>query len=212
MRAIKYTAATLLALAVTLVSSEADGASNSQVTLGIGTAVGVNNVNPVFDDSRSEFTTELNIKLKAFQVVALELAYSPTDIIDARQLVFESRFRVSGLIYIVPTYPVNLYLKGGIGGGRFEELFSIEGLTNSYHGGAGVDWHIGDHWVVGGEFLLLFPGVNSVKNTIEKYANEELKRYEETLAEYEPPEVQLEVADFISASNFRLAFSARYYF
>ena len=212
MRTWKYTAATILALVVTLTSSEARGTSNSTVTFGIGTAVGVNSVTLLDTDARSTFTTELNLKLKAIQLFALELAYSPTDVVDARALVFESRFRLSALIYAVPTHPVNFYLMGGIGGGGFSELFSVEGRTNSYHAGGGLDWHIGDHMVVGAEFLLLLPGVTSVRQTIEAYANEELQRFQESEAEYEAPESTLEVADFISASNFRLALSARYYF
>lgn len=208
---------TLALLLGLFTASNAAAKSDSLITLGVGTTVGVNNITPLHADTTTTFTTELSLKVKMLHFLGVEFAYSPTDGVEegVHDLVFDSTFRVSGLVYIVPTYPVNLYLKGGIGAGKIEELFAIDQPTNSYHAGAGMDFHIGEHFVLGAEFLLLIPGVNSVKNTIETFANEELRRYQErtvTEATYEPPQEQLSIEDFISANNFRVSVSARYYF
>lgn len=190
--------------------------SDSLFTVGIGTAVGVNQTTALNAEPSAAFTTELTLKVKMLHVLGLEFSYSPTDSVsDDQALVFDSTFRMSGLLYIVPTYPVNFYLKGGIGAGDISDLFAIDEATNSYHVGAGMDFHIGDHFVLGAEFLLLIPGVTSIKDTIERYANDELRRYQDretTTADYEGPEDPLGVSDFISIENFRVSVSARYYF
>ena len=198
-----------------MMSTPAMAVSDGLLSFGVGTAVGVNSTTPLHADASTAFTTELNLKLKALHFLAIEFAYSPTDSVDSKSdLVFDSTFRLSGLLYIVPTYPVNFYLKGGIGAGEISEIFSVDASTNSYHAGAGLDVHVGDHFVLGAEFLLLIPGVKSIKNTIETYANEEVKRYQsrDRSAPYQSSEEQLEVADFISPENFRVALTARYFF
>ena len=189
--------------------------SDDLISFGVGTSVGMNNTTPLGAAAEAAFTTELNIKVKMLHFLGIEFAYSPTDSVESDAgLVFDSTFRISGLLYIVPTYPVNFYLKGGIGAGDISDLFAVDNATNSYHAGAGLDWHIGEHFVVGAEFLLLIPGVSSIKNTIESYANEEIKRFQarDRSAPYEAADESLDVSDFISADNFRVALNARYFF
>lgn len=198
--------------ATMLAPTSASAESKGLITVGLGTTFGVNNVKPLHTDAQAAFTTELSFKLKALHVFGLEFSYAPTDSVDTTTLVYDSTFRVSGLLYIVPTYPVNFYLKGGIGAGKFTELFSVDGPTNSYHAGAGLDVHVGDHWVIGAEFLLLLPGIASVKNTIESFANTEIQRFQTERESYRAPEKDLSVADFVSIENFRVSLSARYYF
>jgi len=210
----KLTQFTIVALLLT-VANTASADSDSILSFGIGTSFAVNQVTPLNSEPVTAFSNEIGIKSRFLHVLAVEFAYSPTDRVDTEeQLVFNSTYRFSGLLYIVPTYPVGLYLKGGVGAGDISELFDLEAATTSYHAGAGLDFHIGDHFVVGAEFLLLLPGVQSIRSTMSEYANEELSRYQNRSVDtpYEGPEHDLGVEDFISANNFRVAVNARYFF
>ena len=210
----KLSQLTIIILTLT-VANPASADSDSVVSFGIGTSFAVNQITPLNSEPVTAFSNEIGIKTRFLHVLAVEFAYSPTDRVDTeQQLVFDSTYRFSGLLYLVPTYPVGLYLKGGLGAGEISELFDPEAETTSYHAGAGLDFHIGDHFVVGAEFLLLLPGVQSIRNTMSQYANEELSRYQNRSVEtpYEGPQNDLSVDDFISANNFRVALNARYFF
>ncbi len=209
------TATSLLSLAAgVLLSSTAQANSDSLFTVGVGTALGVNRSSSLGGDAETSFTSEVSIKFKALHVLGAEFAYAPTASDDEGQpLVFDGAFRASGLLYLVPTYPVTFYLKGGLSSGKITELFDVDAPSVSYHTGAGLDVHIGDNLVMGLEYLLLIPGLNGVKQTFTTYANEEIKRFqrrgvgEEVAAAATP-----EVSDYISADNFRITVSARWYF
>lgn len=203
--------------------SSAYAGSKSLFTFGLGTSMGVSRHTPLGADPKAAFSGELNMKFKMLHCLALEFAYSPVDKLqETESLVFDSRFRLSALLYIVPTYPVNFYLKGGLGSGGFTDLFRVKGDSTSYHAGAGLDWHIGDHVVVGAEFLLLIPGVHSVTNTLSTQATERIARYQQyqrlngalSASEGTPDtsSTALSVKDFISPNNFRVAITARYFF
>ena len=207
-----------------LVASVASAGSKSLITFGLGTSVGVSRHTPMGQDTKSAFSGELNLKLKMLHCLAVEFAYSPVDKLQTGDaLTFDSRFRISAALYIIPTYPVNVYLKGGLGGGKFTDTFKAKGETTSYHAGAGLDWHIGDHFVLGAEFLLLIPGVTSITQTLSTQVTGEIARYQErqrmarvagalSASEPEPTASNLSVKDFISPKNFRVAITARYFF
>ena len=200
---------TTLLLLAALATSPAQAASNSLFTVGVGTAVGVSQRTSLGSEPVATFASEVSIKIKALHVLGLELAYSPVDDIRQGGLAFDSRLRLSVLLYVVPTSPVSFYVKAGLGGGDAADAVDVAGLTTSYHGGAGLDVNIGDHWVVGAEFLLLVPGVASIRSTLGDAAQSEVSRAQGAAP---APRAVPSVADFISADNFRLQVSARYYF
>ena len=202
-------------LASVCFASGAHASNKSLFTVGLGAGLGVNNSTPLFGSTATRFTTELSLKIKTLRVFGFEFAYAPTDTVDESQaLVFDSTYRISALLYIVPTYPVGFYLKGGLGAGKITELFTFDAPTTSYHAGAGLDIYVGEHVVIGLEYLLLLPGVGSVRETIATFANDELRRYQERDRSQpyvsEAPPVGIE--DFISPTNFRVQVNARYYF
>ncbi len=205
----------VILICLTLIPAAATAGSDSMVAASVGTSLGISNTVP-FGETKTDFTTELTLGVKFVRVIGLELGYSPTESVDSTdELVFDSTFRLSGLLYLVPTQPVDFYVKVGLGAGSFSDLFDIDGPTTSYQAGAGVNWYIDDHFVVGAEFMLLLPGVNSIRDTLETFANDELKRYQAALTEGDAPEEEttpLTFDDIISADNFRFSLSARYYF
>ena len=202
-------------LATLTFASSAFASSDSLFTVGLGAGMGVNNSTPLFGATTTNFTTELSLKIKTLHVFGFEFGYAPTDSVDQSQsLVFDSTYRISALLYIVPTYPVGFYLKGGLGSGKIDELFQFDAPTTSYHAGAGLDIYVGDHVVIGLEYLLLLPGVGSVRESIATFANDELRRYQERdrSQPYVSEAPPVGVKDFISPTNFRVQVNARYYF
>ena len=203
---------TLIAIAI-LGASTAYASSDSIVALGIGTSMGVTQQTPYGASTKATFTTDLTVRARLLHFLGFEMAYSPTDRTENTDaLVFTGQFRASALLYVVPTDPVAFYIKGGIGAENIGDVFKIDADSNSYHAGVGLDIQLGDHFVLGTEFLLLAPGITSVKNTLKNYAEQELNRYrlegEEAPAAPKTPSLQ----DFLSASNFRVGVSAHYYF
>ncbi len=206
--------------ALATIETTASADVTDDITVGIGTGVGVTHSKDLGDEAYASVGAEVNLKVKAFEVIALEAAISTaaSDVANQR-LVFDSRFRLSALIYVVPTDYFGLYLKTGIGALDVGDLASVTAETNSYHGGAGLDVYLSDNVVIGGEFLILIPGVTSMENAFISHAL--------TGSDSERPEdgdqaaaggsnqdmlMGLEVSDFISVENFRASLSLRYYF
>jgi len=204
----------IFALTIALLGTTAAHAGNdSMFSLGIGTSMGMTQQTPFAGDVESKFTTDLTVRTRLLYVLGLEFSYSPTDRdVDTQQLVFTGQYGASALLYVVPTSPVAFYLKGGIGAQDIGDLAKFDGATNSYHAGAGLDLHLGDHFVLGAEFLLLLPGIASVKNTLKNYAETELNRYRFADGDTSSAPKQPGLKDFISASNFRVGVTAHYYF
>lgn len=190
--------------------------SDSIITAGVGTTLGVTHVTPLNGSSTSLFSNDFSVRMKALYVLGLEFAYSPTDGTSAGELVFQNSLRLSGLLYIVPTPHVSAYLKGGIEGDDLGAIFSVTDPSNAYHVGGGLDIEVGSHFVIGVEFLVLIPGVTSVEGSVESYAASEIARAETLTAQgIIPTDIGADapdVSDFISASNFRFTVGARYYF
>ena len=203
-------------LALLLVAGSARAESNSLFSVGLGTGVGVSRHTPFKATPTSSFSSELSLKVKMLHFLGLELAYSPTDgqatSGASDSLVFDSKFRLSGLLYVVPTYPVGLYLKGGLGGGRVGDMFDASSDTSSYHAGGGLDVHIGSHVVIAAEFLLLIPGLESIKQTLSTVTNEEIARFQAAGKPGTPATPELGVSDFINGNNFRVGLNARWFF
>ena len=209
------TALASLALAATPARADV----TDDITLGVGTAVGVTHSKDLGDEAYASVGAEVNLKVKAFEVIALEAAVS-TAASDAatQRLVFDSRFRLSALIYAIPTDYFGIYLKTGIGALNIGELVSVTAPTNSYHGGGGIDVYVSDNVVIGAEFLVLVPGVTSMENAVISHAlsaeSERPEDGDQQTEEAPAPDMfaGLEVSDFISAENFRASLSLRYFF
>ncbi len=210
--------ATMAFLFVALTTSAASADSDSVITAGIGSNLGVSSHSQLAGDSVTSFSNELSLRVKALSVFGVELAYSPTDAhLDQDDLVFSNNLRFSGLIYFVPTPVVSAYAKAGIEGDSLGSVFSMSDASNSYHAGGGLDVSITKNITVGLEFLMLIPGTASIENQVQNFVDQEYARYEAALQTGGeiPADIGAaapELGDFISASNFRFSIGARYYF
>ena len=203
----------IIALTLTFtLPSYAQPKSYQMITAGLGSAMGVNHVSGVLSDGKSAFNLDLNLRVKAAYVLGFEFGYSPTDQrFEHEGLVYGGDLKLSGLLYFVPTRYVSAYAKGGIEATSFGDLFNYNGRTASYHVGGGIDVEIDDNWVIGLEYLMLIPGINSVEKAVEDFVNDELVRIQNSQSVTDIP-VLPTAGDFISGDNFRFAVSARYYF
>lgn len=148
-------------LAMALSTSTAS-ATTDMARLSVGTGMGVSI--HAFDaaDGSSVVTGDISARVRLLYFLGLEFAYAPTDRIGATDdgPAFDSRTRLSALLHLVPTRPLGLFLKAGIGGAGLADALRLDAASSSYHGGVGLLVYVAEHWVVAGEFLLLIPGFN----------------------------------------------------
>ena len=186
------------------------------MTLGLGTGFGFTRAKDLTaDSSQNGVGAEISMRLKLFRVLGAEVAMTPlgsrND--DGSDLVFDSKFRLSGLLYLVPLDVLGVYAKAGIGGQSFTDLVKLTDESNSYHAGGGLDVYVGDHVAIGAEFLVLLPGVDSVsKALIRKALTAEQSGPSNAGAPVNDPLAGVSMSDFVNARNFRASMNVRYYF
>lgn len=199
--------AAALVLGTGMGSAMAD--ANSMLTVAVGTGMSVTRSKDLDSNAwRNAVAPEINLRLRLFRALAFELGFTPgreapTDV----ELCYDSTYRASALLYLVPLDSFGLYAKLGFGGDRVSDMVSVTSPSNSYHGGGGIDVYLWDHLAVGAEFLLLTPGVTAVEDAI-------LRRALTTGGEDAPKKSldELSMTDFVSADNFRTTLSLRYFF
>ncbi len=203
---------------VALTTSAASADSDSRITAGIGSNLGVSSHSQLSGDAVTAYTHELSLRVKALSILGVELAYSPTDAHEGgNEVVFSNNLRFSGLLYFVPTPVVSAYAKAGIEGDSLGAVFSVSDASNSYHAGGGLDVEVTKNITVGIEFLMLIPGTASIEAQVQDFVDQEYARYEAALQTGEAVpedigEAAPELGDFISSSNYRFTIGARYYF
>lgn len=194
-----------LVAALTFTSvAHADGSSGT--TLGVGAGVGYNHAGGPDEDAKTQMVNQANVRLKLLSFLAVDYAIdlgrdeslvTPPD----DQLHYTAKMRLTGLIYPYSGDKLAFYFGGGIGGGRFSELFKTDAAANSYHFGGGFEFHLGAHLSVDLSFMLVAPGARSVENVA-------VARVEAALAEGDPKAMsKLEAPgldDFLSVKNHEL--------
>lgn len=149
-------------LAVLVLPTSLYAGSQSLVTLGVGPSVGLLHLRGE-DNSTSRMATDMRLRLRFLRGFAAEASWSP---FGAQRnddaLLYDHNYRASGLLYVVPTYPVSGYLKVGFGGARMGDMAKLLGRSVSYHAGAGGELYIGEHFALGAEYLVLIPGADSL--------------------------------------------------
>jgi hypothetical protein len=184
----------LLVLPILLSSTSTAAASNSWVTLGIGTSLGMSHSTTASQKTAS-FSGELSLRARLFHLLGFELAWAPLDRLHENDdLVLDSRLRLSLIANILPTTPLGLHLKAGIGGGGFADLTRFGLDTRSFHLGAGIDYHIGENAVVSPEFLFMVPNIEAW-----------------SILRDDQPSTSLSPASFFGLCNYRFTLSVRYY-
>ncbi len=188
--------------------------STALFSAGVGTTLGASSVTSPTGQTESAFSNELSLRLKFLYALGLDLAYAPADqrtSVDG--LVFGAPARLSGLLYVVPTDWFSLYAKGGIEGDHPGAWFTSEDPSNAYHVGGGVEVPVVSHWVIGLEFLVLIPGIESVEDHFGRTVSDlDILRTGTAVQTADTSASIPEPGDYISGNNFRLTASVRYFF
>jgi hypothetical protein len=137
---------------------------------------------------------QLELRVRLLRALAFEVGVRPLDGLPAEgSLVYSSRLRWSGILYLVPLDDFGLYAKAGLGGNSFEDMITFSAPGNSYHFGGGLEVYLTEHIAVGSEVLFLLPGARSV---VDKMMRDQ---------------VIPEVGDLLDPRNFQVSLGARYY-
>lgn len=199
-----------------LLVSEAKADVDSTVTLGIGAELGLNHHSQVQADAENSFVSEITVRLRLFRFLGASFAYNVNPIKSSGELIYDSTFRVSVLIYMLPLERFSIYVQGGYGAINVADLGTLTGATNSYHAGAGLEVYLGDHWALHADYNWIIPGASSIRGAIERRttntraaieAAEDEEAIEAAMSEVE----SLSVTDYLSGSNFQLTIGVRFY-
>ena len=158
------------ALASALVAAPAPADSDSLVTVGVGAGLGVHKTEFQGQASETALMNQVSVRLKALYFLGADLSYDLSRDqalvdVDPSQLRTRAKMRLSGLLYPFQADAFSLYLGGGLGGSKLDELTAFDRPGNSYHAGGGVEFHLNDHITIDTSFYVLIPGVSSVTSS-----------------------------------------------
>ena len=198
-------------LALVLISTSAQAGVTSLITGSVGTQFGVSHTRQINDQAESDLVSELELTMKLFRFIGMELAYNPAAPNNQQnELVFHSRLRLAGQLHLIPLNVFSMYVSAGLGAEDFTGFSSFTEDTNAYHGGLGAEVFIGEHVAIGAEYLMVVPGIRSIQHNVVSNA------LEATLGDGDSPSMtqtaDLNAGDFISPSNFQATLGLRYYF
>lgn len=186
----------LAALAVIFSSpaSAAHADATSLLTASLGASFSLGQSGDPGGNAAFQVGPEIELRVRVLRALAFEIGVRPLDELPAEgSLVYSSRFRWSGLLYLLPLDAFGLYAKAGLGGATMEDMVTFSSATNSYHVGGGLEVYLDDNLAIGSEVLFLLPGARSV---VDKMMRDQAIP---------------ELGDLIDPRNFRVSVGARYY-
>lgn len=206
----------LIVVFLTLSPGAALATSQSLFTVAVGTELGMNQHNQIEEGTKRSFVSELSLRVRALKFLGASFAYNLTPAPNTGDLAFTSTFRLSALIYLVPTDTVSFYLSGGLGARKIQDLATFTGHTNTYHAGAGLEFYVGDHFALHLEYLWLVPGFSSIEDSVARHSSIDVQATEGDLmngssiaAAVDMP--NLSTSDYLSPANFQINFGLRLY-
>jgi len=206
---------TIVSIATLTLSSTAMAGANDLMTLGLGASYSYTKTQDLSQSDATEtMSPSLSVRVKLLRVFGAEFEYSPTATAgEGTDLVMNSTYRASGLFFLLPTQYLGVYGKAGIGTHNLSQMANPMGQSNSFHAGGGFDVHLGEHFAIGGELLVLIPGAHSIDTALSQHG---LRSTNENLGHGLPTTnrspVEVQMSDLINTDNFQASASIRYYF
>jgi len=195
--------------------STARAGSNSIGTLGFGAELGWTRLQPLDMDRHDAFVGELALRLRLFRILGAQLSYNLASAAETGELSFTSKWRLTGVLYLLPTEHLSIYVLGGLGARDIHDLGTVTGPTNSYHAGLGLEIYVGRRFAVSFEYLWIVPGYASMEAVIRDRADQaipdpvEIESGAAMPMQIELP--QLSISDFLDAGNFQINVGVRFY-
>lgn len=204
----KYTIKTLtIALALTIFSQPAFASSQSTVTMALGPSIGITHVMPITGGENNALVSEINVRLRALTILGLDFNYNLAgEKTLGKGEVYNSNYRLSALLYVIPTKVFSVYLLAGAGGSSLDNFNLDVANDKSYHGGAGLELYVGKHFALSTEFLMLIPAFSRVAISQQPLMLDEYGRVNMDSASGP------NFGDYINAENFQVTFGLKYYF
>ena len=219
-RTLRWMAPALFA-ALFMLPSSSDAKPLRLIGVGVGTDVGYRQASGYRTEDRAGLVSEIDLRVDMLYVFGLELSYNVGDVPDPNDhsgLVFDARYRLSGLLYVIPTETASMYLKGGVGSHSLGEVAQTDALGSSYHAGAGVEVYLTDELALAAELLLLAPGAQSVERVLNDRKEAIEERFGQAFSSLKPQDIreidgeQVGVSGFLSPENFQAKLGVRLYF
>jgi len=216
-----YFAVSAFLAAMLVAPSASDARPLRMIGVGFGTDVGYQQASGYRTESRTGLVSELDLQIDMLYVFGLELSYNVGDVLspsDHSGLVFDARYRLSGLLYVIPTEDASMYLKGGVGGHDLGEVAQTDSIGNSYHAGAGVEIYLTEELAIAAEFLLLAPGSQSVERVLNDRVEAVEERFGQAFSSLSTQDIrevagdQPDMSGFLSPENFQAKLGVRLYF
>lgn len=159
-----------LAAALTLVSGPAFADGSSILTVGVGAGLGIHKTEHAGSQSETAFINQASVRLKLLYFLGADFSYDMSrndDLVDVdpTALRTQAKMRMTGLLYPYSGDTVGFYLGGGVGATRLGELFAVDQPGNSYHAGAGLEFHLNDHITIDTSFFIVMPGASSIETS-----------------------------------------------
>jgi opacity protein-like surface antigen len=156
-----------LAATVGLLAGSARADGSSILTVGVGAGLGIHKTEHAGSRSETAFINQASVRLKLLYFLGADFSYDMSrndDLVDVdpSALRTQAKMRMTGLLYPYSGDTVGLYLGGGIGASRLGELFAVDQPGNSYHAGAGLEFHLNDHITIDTSFFIVMPGARSI--------------------------------------------------
>lgn len=158
----------LAMLSLTAGSAHADG--SSILTVGVGAGLGIHKTEHAGTQSETAFVNQASVRLKLLYFLGADFSYDMSrndDLVDVdpTALRTQAKMRMTGLLYPYSGDTVGFYLGGGIGATRLGEVFAVDKPGNSYHAGAGLEFHLNDHVTIDTSFFIVMPGASSIESS-----------------------------------------------
>lgn len=192
---------------------EANAGTNSLITLGGGVELGLGRFTQPDEEAGYAFIAEISVRLRLLRFLGVAFSYNAANGDGSGQLSFESAFRLTALLYLLPTRWVSIYVAGGLGSMDIRDVVDVMGASTSYHLGVGLEVYIRNHFAIFADYLWIVPGYASMEATIqgrlEDTAAQALSVGEAPTAEEVLP--ALSFWDFLDAGNLQVTIGLRVY-
>jgi hypothetical protein len=154
---------------------------------------------------------ELTATVRIARFLGFSFSYNPFSV-DGGDLGFGSNFRMTGILYLVPTRWVSIYVLGGLGARDIRDLGTVTGETNTYHAGGGIEVYLGDHFALHAEYLWLIPGYERIMDSVRADGGGTTDiDLGEDMAPISAPLPSASLWDCFDAGNFQVTLGLRYY-
>lgn len=182
------------ALASVCSAGAAHADATSLFTASLGASINLGQSGNPGESASFLASPQLEVRVRLLRALAFEVGVRPFDALPSEgSLVYTSRFRWSGILYLLPLDAFGLYAKGGLGGSDIEDMTTFSAPGNSYHFGGGLEIYLDEHFAIGSEVLFLLPGARSVVDKMMR---------DQTIPE---------MGDLIDPRNFQVSLGARFY-